>query len=430
MSREDEVRAVDTIIRLESNEAFRRGTLWAAFFGFASGALLLVLMRAGVLRNLELPAAGAMFAGCYCLLLHAAARRSLLTGGKAYAFMLPFVSFPTGFFLISGVMLPFGVATFLTGPYSYLYVCLVILTGFFFDRRLSRIAGILAAAQYSACVLLAAPDLARIRMEDPMMQQDFGSLPVYFIRASVILFAGFLVGSLASTARRLTLKVLAEENEKKGISRLFGQFVSPEVKDKIVREKSGTIGERKRVVVLLSDVRSFTTYSETADPAALVQHLNEYFDAMVGCITSRGGVIDKFMGDAVMAVFGGVLELPNPAEAALDAACAMRERLKDVNRVWKQRGMHELDNGIGLHFGEVLQGTLGSHDRKEFTVIGDTVNVAARLESITRDEDFPILTSRALVDALPEARRQACVALGARKLKGKTHDVEVFGVRA
>lgn len=129
-----------------------------------------------------------------------------------------------------------------------------------------------------------------------------------------------------------------------------------------------------------------------------------------------------------MAVFGGVLDLPSPAAAALDAARQMRRSLRQLNAAWTSRGIEPFEHGIGLHFGEVLQGTIGSAARKEFTVIGDAVNTASRLEGLTKEQGFPILVSAAFVQALPRERRAECVRLGPVRLKGKQQEVEVFGV--
>jgi len=106
----------------------------------------------------------------------------------------------------------------------------------------------------------------------------------------------------------------------------------------------------------------------------------------------------------------------------------MRKELRALNASSGVNGRPTLDNGIGMHFGEVLQGVIGSSDRKDFTVIGDVVNTAARIEGVTKDHGFPILVTRAFVDALPESRRAECVPVGMVKLKGKETAVELFGV--
>jgi adenylate cyclase len=428
LSRDAEKATIDRHVNEEANRAVAIATLYAAWFGLFSAVVVSILLAVGALRGLLTAAIFAGIAGAYATLLHVFAKRGRLRGATIYLLLLPFVSLPTAFFLTAHALLPWGAATWISGPFAYLYYCLIIVTGFFFDKKLSRIAGAVAAVEYSGCVLLAHPYLARIHADDVLTQQDLTQLPVYLLRATIMLLAGFLVGSLATGGRILLHRVLAETTEKQGLSRIFGEFVSPEVKDKILADRAHLTGERKEVVVLFSDIRGFTTYTERADPTELVQHLNLYFDRMVSSIRASGGIVDKFIGDAVMAVFGGVLPLDNPAASALDAARSMRKELRALNQAGVASNRLPLDNGIGMHFGEVLQGVIGSSDRKDFTVIGDVVNTASRIEGVTKDHGFPILVTRAFVDALPESRRAECVPVGMVKLKGKEAQVELFGV--
>jgi adenylate cyclase len=420
---------VQRVVTEAANHALERGAKYAAILGVGAGLLVLVLLLTHVLRDVGVPVVFSIVAGGYSALIWLAARARRLDGWRTYAIMLPFVSLPTLFFLAAHLIMPWGAASFITGPFSYLYLVVLVVTGFFFDRRLPRVAGFVTAAEYLGCYLLAAPKLALISAADPATLQDLTALPIYALKTIMMVAAGYLVGALATTARGLVLRALAEEREKQGLSRLFGQFVSPEVKERIIRDKLGVIAERRQVAVLFADIRAFTPRAEETDAEVLVAQLNEYFDAMVTAITKHGGVVDKFVGDAIMAVFGGVIDLPSPAAAALDAAAEMRRRLEELNGGWERRGVPPFAVGIGIHHGEVVQGTIGSAERKEFTVIGDVVNTAARLETLTKEKGLPIVVSRAVVELLPAPRRAACEPLGAVKLKGKQREVEVFGVR-
>jgi len=208
---------------------------------------------------------------------------------------------------------------------------------------------------------------------------------------------------------------------------VFGQFVSTEVRDKVMSEKDRLSGERKQVAVLFSDIRGFTAYSEANEPERIVMQLNEYFERMVRCVTSAGGTVDKFFGDAMMAVFGGLIDLENPSENALNAALAMRAALRELNVEWESKGFSAFENGIGLHFGTVLQGTIGSSARKEFTVIGDAVNLAARLESLTKEHEQSILCSADLGDRLPGESRSRLVDLGRVPIRGRRTALGLLG---
>ncbi len=415
-------------IGAQANEALVVGAKYSSLLGFGCAPLLALLQLVSPDQQLGIPIAFSAFGGLYSLAVWALARRGLLYGRLKYLVFLLFVSIPTGFLLLSHAAMPAGAATYITGPMTYLYFHLIIMSGFMFDGRLSVMCGAAASLGYQLAYLLARPELARLSHPDPALLADFTVAPIFGFKSVMMLFAGLVVGALSVIVRRLVMRVLEEQREKNTISRLFGQFVSAEVKDKIIREKSGLVGERRKVVVLFSDLRAFTTWSEAAQPEEIVGHLNVYFDGMVQCITGRGGVVDKFIGDAIMAVFGGLLELENPAEAALEAACRMREKLAEQNAAWRASGVHVFENGIGLHYGEVLQGVLGSAERKEFTVIGDTVNTASRLEGLTRELGCPVVLTRAFFDALGPASQARCRPLGRVKLKGRQQELEVFGV--
>ncbi len=207
----------------------------------------------------------------------------------------------------------------------------------------------------------------------------------------------------------------------------FGQFVSAEVRDKIISEKNRLVGERKHVAVLFSDIRNFTAYSEKCEPEQIVTQLNEYFEHMVRCITAEGGTVDKFFGDAVMAVFGGLIDLENPCDGALRAARAMRGALRELNARWATAGLPAFDNGIGIHYGPVLQGTIGSSARKEFTIIGDTVNITARLEALTKEYEESILCSSDLGERLTDDLRTRLVDLGRVSIRGRRTELGLLG---
>jgi len=245
----------------------------------------------------------------------------------------------------------------------------------------------------------------------------------------MMVFTGYITASLSVHFKKLIVRILSEVNEKQSISKLFGKFVSEEVKEKILREKTGVAGEIRTIAVLFSDIRSFTSFSESRGPAQVVSHLNRYFNRMVECITSHGGVVDKFIGDAIMAYFGGVTPLESPCDSALEAAFAMRTALTELNREWRERGEPEFENGIGIHYGEALLGIIGSDERMEFTVIGDTVNLASRTEGLTKEYGTPVLITGDFYQNLSENLQEGFISLGDTKVKGKEAVVRIWGKR-
>ena len=413
---------------VESNRALRKGALYAFLLGVVAIVTLPILMLSGMAHNLEMPLAFVVVVTIACGSLYLMARREAVRGVAGNVIMLTFVSVPTAYFLIAHAVMPAGAATFIHGPLAYLYAGLIAVTGCRFSTRLAVGAGLMAAAGYLLCAYLAYDEIRKVAHPDPTLVQDL-TLPALFgFRALNIVFVGLAVGGLAYVARRLMMSVVTEAREKDAISRLFGEYVSEQVKEKLLRDPPSRQGETRTVVILFSDVRSFTSYSERVTPEQLVQRLNVYFDEMVAAITEHGGVVDKFIGDAVMAVFGGVLELDNPCESAIAAAHAMRERLDKLNERWRLQGEPPFDNGIGIHVGVVVQGNIGSRSRKDFTVIGDAVNIASRVEGLTKTYDRPVLITNQVYEQLSPELRERCTELGPVSLRGRGAAIEVYGL--
>ncbi len=210
----------------------------------------------------------------------------------------------------------------------------------------------------------------------------------------------------------------------------FGRFVDPAVATQVIDafqsggEDDGRVrldGRRVEVTVLMCDLRGFTPLAESMDPEELTRLLNGYFAEMVAAVHAHGGMVDKFIGDAVMAVFGLCGEADHVL-AAVRCALEMRTRLARLNL--GQGDAPQLDNGIGLHVGVAVAGLIGSPDRLEFTVIGNVVNMAARLESQARSPHPPILMSAAAAARLNGALQ--VVSIGTIPLKGMTEPVALF----
>lgn len=218
--------------------------------------------------------------------------------------------------------------------------------------------------------------------------------------------------------------------EREKVRDVFGRMVSPEVREKLLAGSLSLGGETARVSVLFSDIRSFSSLSETMPPKEVVELLNEYLGEMSKAAQNWGGYINNFIGDAIVVVFGVPVVVPDCERRAVFAALEMRERLNSLNKRRVAEGKVKLRNGIGISTVEVVAGQMGSLDRFLYTVIGDTVNVAARLESLTKDfPDYPILindeTWRALGD---QAGYEAC-DLGDQSVKGRQASVRVWGLR-
>jgi len=173
----------------------------------------------------------------------------------------------------------------------------------------------------------------------------------------------------------------------------MGKYMARKVMAHILKEKMSMGGEKLNVTILFSDLRSFTSISERMDPQTLVGLLNEYFTEMVEAVLAEDGVVDKYIGDAIMVVFGAPAPEPNDALRAVRSAVGMRKALIRLNERLKARGVPALRTGIGIHTGEVVAGSIGHDEQRQYTVIGDAVNLASRLETATKDLGVNILIS-------------------------------------
>ncbi len=189
------------------------------------------------------------------------------------------------------------------------------------------------------------------------------------------------------------------------------------------------LGSRKPVTVLFSDLVGFTRLSEKAVPVELVKQLNEYLSGMVGHVFENGGTLDKFIGDAIMAVWGNVKSqgVAQDARAAVRTALGMRDALNKLNGRWKSEGRMPLGFGVGINHGEAIIGNIGSyepHERLDPTVIGDSVNLASRLEGLTRTYGVDILLGASVAELVSDEFHLRSVARV--QVKGKTLPVDVF----
>lgn len=230
---------------------------------------------------------------------------------------------------------------------------------------------------------------------------------------------------LLTALARSALDAWQARRERDRLRQTFAGFVSPPVFDDLV---SGALAGRGRasVAALFADVRGFTTMSETEDAGAILDLLNRYYAAITPALHARGGAIDSFRGDGLMAVFGAPRPLPDAPASALAAAHDLLNALQALNAELAREGRPPLAVGVGLAWGEAVFGDLGSSQRRSFTVIGDTVNVAARLQDLTKVLGAPILLTDALRAALPPEHAAALQDFGVQAIKGHT-PVRVWG---
>lgn len=221
-----------------------------------------------------------------------------------------------------------------------------------------------------------------------------------------------------------------EQKEKRWIRKAFGHYISKNVMEEILKDpaKLKLGGERKELTVLFSDIRSFTSYSETRQPEEVVSILNEYLTEMTKIVFKYNGTLDKYVGDEIMAIFGApsAKEETDHAQRAVLAALEMLEKLKELHEKWRKEGKEPFDIGIGINTGPMLVGNMGSADRMDYTVIGDSVNLGARVEALTRQYNNHLIITESTynyVKNIVQAKKLEEV-----KVKGKEKAVLIYEV--
>jgi Adenylate cyclase, family 3 (some proteins contain HAMP domain) len=294
-----------------------------------------------------------------------------------------------------------------------LYFLFILLSTLRLDFWLSVWTGSVAALQQIVLVLWLVP------------LEPWGNIPqetllFHFSRTLILFASGLIAGFVATSLHAQFEKSVRAVASRDRVTNLFGQHVSPAVVDRLLATRTDPPSEMRTVCVLFLDIRGFTAMTRKRSAEETVALLNAFFAEMIDVVDRNNGIINKFLGDGFLALFGAPLEDPAAARNALAAAQSMIATVEEWNRThpgWALRV------GIGIHLGEAVTGTVGSPQRKEYTVIGDTVNLAARLEQLTKDVGARLLVSQSVHDATP---CDGAVDLGPIAIRGYEEKVRVW----
>ena len=304
----------------------------------------------------------------------------------------------------------------LTGSLSYAYFLIIILSPLRLDPWLCLFTGGLAVAGYGALVAAYWQELARGWVESAaLMQLSF------FSRGSLLLAGGLIAGFVSLRIRTALIETLREVQERERVVDLFGQHVSPSVVNQLLSQPTRETPELREVCVMVLDVRNFTTFSEARPADEVVRYLNTLWSFMVRTVNEHHGIVNKFLGDGFLAIFGAPL---TTGQDCADAVAASRRILDELEQLAAAGTLSATQIGIALHAGSVIVGSIGSADRKEYTVIGDVVNVAFRIEALNKEFGSKLLISE-------RVRQQAGLNGAGERLppvaiRGRSDVVEVY----
>jgi class 3 adenylate cyclase len=251
-----------------------------------------------------------------------------------------------------------------------------------------------------------------------------------FLWAAVALAAVLAVALLLARRRELRMRERLGQaiDELERLERSFAQFAPEEIVERVISAGASPAGERREVTALFADLVGSTALADTLAATVLVDILNGYFDRMSTAITSNHGHLSTLIGDGILALFGALGDNPWQSHDACLAALAMRKALEEYNRELNAKGLPALGLGIGLHRGSGVAGLVGSRELVQFTVVGTTVSIAARVQQLTRDSGADVLITKAVAQQL-DARFDVELR-GPANLRGISEPIELFALRA
>jgi adenylate cyclase len=294
-----------------------------------------------------------------------------------------------------------------------LYFVFIVLSTLRLDFWLSTFTGFVAAAELLGLALF--HPAARATAGDPMLAAAF-----VISRSAVIFACGVLAGAVGVQLRRQFEASIAAATARDYVTNLFGQHVSPQVVDRLLAAGSTTSSDARQVAVMFVDIRGFTAAARARTPQEVVDRLDAAFTVLVEIVDRNGGIVNKFLGDGFLALFGAPLDDPDAPRRAVTAAREMLTAIEQHNI----RSDWPLRIGIGLHLGQVVAGNVGSPRRKEYTVIGDTVNLASRIEGLNKEFGSQLLISDTVHQAIGDD--VDAVPLGDVPIRGYEQPVRVW----
>jgi adenylate cyclase len=330
-----------------------------------------------------------------------------------YLFVFIETSLPTAVIAYYGSI--FGPVAALLMPTSFLYFIFILLSTLRLDFWLSTFTGLVAGLEYAALATFwGSTDTG---VAEPVLS----SLQQHLAKAFILLVTGISAGFVASQLRRSFTSAIRSVEERARILGVFRQHVSPEVVEQLVAKEESASSDLRDVCVMFLDIRGFTSFAEKRSAEEVVAYLNTIFDEGVDAIVSHHGIVNKFLGDGFMAVFGAPTAGRNPCADAVDAGL---EVLARIDALVADGRIPATRVGLGLHAGPAVVGNIGSTTRKEYTVIGDVVNLASRLEAVNKELGSQMLVTEEVWRA--SGRTEGARAREPIRVRGRETPVRIF----
>lgn len=306
-------------------------------------------------------------------------------------------------------------------PAALTYFIFIILSTLRLDFKLSLFTGILAAFEYVFISLF---------FSNYSIQSETSGLLHSNIQilghGLMLIISGIASGFVASLIKKKMLASFYSVKEKNEIIDLFGQQISPQIAYEILNDKSGLTGRRKNVCIMFLDIRGFTPFSEHNEPEEVVSYLNNLFGFMIEIVQAHKGIINQFLGDGFMATFGAPVSDPDSVNNAVEASREIVSRkFTEINN----GNIPQTRIGIGLHYGEAVTGNIGSAMRKQYSITGTVVNIASRIENLTKKYKTEMLVSEEVISFLDMNNQKKFNSIGLVKVKGSKKMISLYKLK-
>ena len=336
-----------------------------------------------------------------------------------YRYFSAFVetSFPTIEIMVAASYI--DPATTLSMPPVFIYPLFIALSALRLNFRMSVFTGAVAALGYTLVALF------YVGAGGPELNPLLVSVPLHLIKGVALLALGVVTGLVALQIKRRMLDSFKLAEERNSVVNTFGQHVSPAVVDKLLERDGGLCSEKRNVCVMFLDIRNFTAFAEGRRPEEVVEYLESLFGFMAEIVNGHRGIINKFLGDGFMAVYGAPLSEGRDCANAVEAA---REIISRVEEEIERGRVLPTRVGIGIHAGEAVTGSIGSSLRSEYTVIGDVVNLASRIEQLNKQFGTQLLVSEEVWEEARAEGLDGALPMGRVAVKGRVAPIKIYRV--
>lgn len=302
-------------------------------------------------------------------------------------------------------------------PILFMYFIFISLSAMRLMFMLSFFTGIAAGVEY---IMVANYIIMHTKYDDAYSSLYF--IGMHISKGILLMVVGLVTGMVSIQIKKRMKRSLKATEEKNRILGMFGQHVSPAVVNKLLGQKGELGSETRYVCMMFLDIRNFTKFAESRQPEEVVSYLNTLFDFMIDIINANKGIINKFLGDGFMAVFGAPVSDGEDCRNAVNAAMEIVRRLEEEVRTGR---IPDTTAGIGIHAGQAVTGNVGSSQRKEYTIIGDVVNMASRIEQLNKQYGSKVLVSDEVCKSIEKSSSQV-QDLGTVDIRGHAGTVHIY----